>query len=206
MWTSRSLVVGALLLLAGCAGVTMSAPNRARIDVAGEPVTVAAPAGFCIDQAATATSASGAFTMISDCGLLGASGGTTPPVAALMTVSISADPDLVAQGGEATLDDLEAFLATSRGRAGLGRSGDANATRIVQSSRQGDVHYVLVEDRGPSPLPGVEPRFWRAFMTVNGHLAALSIQGFNGAAPDLQAQLRHLAAFAASLRAANPRA
>ena len=207
MPTSRLAPLAATLLLAGCAtGVTMSAPNRASVDVAGEPVAIAAPAGFCIDEAATATGPSGAFSMITDCALLGAPGGNTPPVAAMMTVSISPDPSLVAQGGETTLDDLQAFLASPRGLAGLGRSGDADATRIVQSTRQGDVLYLLVEDNGRSPLPGVEPRFWRAFMTVDGRMAALSIQGFDGASPDLQEQLRLLAAFAASLRAANPRA
>lgn len=207
MQTYKLIFLAAALLLAGCAtGVSLSAPNRASVDVGGEPVTVAAPSGFCIDPATTTTSPNGAFSLLTDCGLLGQPGGNAPPVAAMMTVSVSADAALVAEGGETTLDDLDAFLATPRGRAGLGRSGDAEATRIVQSTRQGDVHYVLVEDRGSSPLPGVEPQFWRAFMTVNGRLAALSIQGFNGAGPDLQAQLRHLAAFAAALRAANPRA
>lgn len=175
----RLALLAVALAFSGCTtGVTMGAPSRASVDVSGEPVVVAAPAGFCIDEAATSVESRGAFLMITDCGLLGQTGGRTPPVAAIMTVSISPDPNLVAQGGETTLDDLEAFLDTPRGRAGLGRSGDAGATRVLQSTRQGDVLYVLVEDNGASPLPGVAARFWRGFMTVDGRMAALSIQGF----------------------------
>jgi hypothetical protein len=215
MPTSRrtALLVAAALGLAACAegfgpgaGVALDAPDRARVTVAGEPIAIAAPRGFCVDEDSTTSGARGAFVMVSDCGLLGEAGGTTPPIGAVMTASISANPDLVAEGGETTLDDLEAFLATSRGRATVSRSGDGGATRILQTTRSGDVLYVLVEDRGPSPLPGVEARFWRAFMTVNGRMAALSIQGFDGASPGPEAALRHLAAFAASLRAVNPRA
>jgi hypothetical protein len=207
--TSRvAALAAAAAILGACAENTMqiSSPSRASVSVGGAPIAVAAPAGFCIDAQSTSVDARGAFVMVSDCGLLGQPGGATPPVAAVMTGSFSANPDLIAEGGDTTLDDLEAFLATARGRAVLGRSGDAGATRVVQATRQGDVLFVLVEDRGRSPLPGVEPRFWRAFMTVNGRMAALSIQGFDGAAPGLDASLRHLAAFAASLRAANPRA
>ncbi len=190
--------------LAGCAtGVQMTAPNRANVWIGGTSVAIAAPAGFCIDEAATATNTNGAFALLTDCGLLGHEGGRTPPVAAMMTASISARPEPVA-AGNTPIDDLEAFLDTSRGRAVLGRSGSAEATRILQSTRRNDVLYVLVEDRGSSPIPGVEPRFWRAFMTVDGRLAALTIQSFEGAGPDLQESLRHLAGFATALRATNP--
>jgi hypothetical protein len=207
MPTSRLALLAAAVALVGCAdGVAFTAPDRANVTVAGEPVAIAAPGGFCIDEASTTSGPRGAFVLVSDCGLLGKPGGRTPPVGAVMTASISANPDLVAEGGETTLDDLEAFLETSRGRAVLGRSGDGGATRVLQATRRGDVLYVLVEDRGQQPMPGVEERFWRAFMTVNGRMAALSIQGFEGASPGPEATLRYLSAFAALLRAANPRA
>jgi hypothetical protein len=201
-----ALALAAGLSLAACTGVTYTGADRARVSVAGVPVTIAAPGGFCVDPEGTTPSEAGAFVLVSDCALLGLGEGRTPPVAALMTASVSADPELIAEGGETTLDDLEAFLGTPAGRAVLGRSGDAARTRALQTTRQGDILYVLVEDRGQQPLPGVEPRFWRAFLTVNGRLAALSIQGFAGAGPELDASLRYLAAFAASIRANNPRA
>jgi hypothetical protein len=201
-----SALFTAALALAACAGVNYAGPDRAQVSVAGAPVTIAAPQGFCIDPQGTTSGEGGAFVLVSDCGLLGVGTGRTPPVGAVMTASVSANPALVAEGGETTLDDLEAFLATARGRAVLGRSGDAARTRVLQATRQGDVLYVLVDDRGQQPLPGVEPRFWRAFMTVNGRMAALSIQGFQGASPSDRDALRYLAAFAASIRASNPRA
>jgi hypothetical protein len=202
-----ALLLPAALALAACAeGVGFSAPDRTRVTIAGAPVTIAAPAGFCIDDASTTNSERGAFVLVSDCALLGRPNGDAPPVGAVLTASVSANPALVAEGGETTLDDLEAFLDTPRGRAVLGRSGDAQRTRTLQTTRRGDILYVLVEDRGQQPLPGVEPRFWRAFMTVNGRMAALSIQGFEGASPGPEGALNTLAAFAASIRAANPRA
>jgi len=197
-------VVLAALALAGCAtGVQMTAPNRANVAVGDRMLAIAAPAGFCIDEEATASNANGAFALVTDCALLGQEGGRTPPVAAMMTASISASPE-PATAGNSPIDELEAFLRTPRGRALLGRSGRSEATRIVQAARRDDVLYVLVEDRGTSPLPGVEPRFWRAFMTIDGRLAALTIQSFEGAGPDLQESLRHLVAFTAAMRAANP--
>jgi hypothetical protein len=207
MRTSRAVALLGLPLLAACAGgVGYGGADRARVSVAGVPVTVAAPKGFCVDPQGTTSGDAGAFVLVSDCGLLGLGEGASPPVGAVMTASISANPSLVSEGGETTLDDLEAFLGTPRGLAVVGRSGDANRTRVLQTTRNGDVLFVLVEDRGQQPLPGVEPRFWRAFMTVNGRLAALSIQGFQGASPSDRDALRHLAAFASSIRVNNPSA
>ena len=40
---------------------------------------------------------------------------------------------------------------------------------------------MLVEDRGPQPIAGIDRQFWRAFLEVNGRMAALSVLGFEGA-------------------------
>ena len=64
--------------------------------------------------------------------------------------------------------------------------------------------YVLVEDRGPQPIAGIDRRFWRAFLEVKGRMAALSVLGFEGAGLGPQDGLNQIAAFARSIRAANP--
>ena len=112
-------------------------------------------------------------------------------------------------GGEgddeaSTLDDLQDFLDTADGRAMVGRSGRGDRVRVLSKQLRGDVLYVLVEDRGQQPIAGIDPRFWRAFLEVNGRMTVLSVIGFEGTGPGLQEGLNELAAAAAAIRAANP--
>ena len=63
--------------------------------------------------------------------------------------------------------------------------------------------YVLVEDRGPQPIAGIDRQFWRAFLEVRGRMTVLSVLGFDGAGVGAQEGLNQLAALAASIKAAN---
>lgn len=196
------------LLLAACDPATLAgggAPSRMRLDVAGEALTIAAPAGFCIDRQSTTMSADGAFVLMSDCALLGARGGARAPVAAALTASVSAAP-MGGEGDDAggTLEDLQDFAATSDGRAAMGRSGRSSGVRILDSRIHEGVLYVLVEDRGPTPIPGVDRTFWRAFLEVDGRMVALSELNFDGAGIGAQEGLNRLASLARAIRAANP--
>jgi hypothetical protein len=216
MRTSRGLRAGALLLgglmVAGCDPATMAAmsgssPSRTKLTVAGQPVVVAAPPGFCIDAQSTTMTSAGAFVLMSDCTLLGkaSASGKRTPVGAALTASVSSG-GLGGEGDDeaATLDDLQLFLETADGRALVGRSGRADRVRILSRQLRDDVLYVLVEDRGRQPIAGIEPRFWRAFLEVNGRMTVLSVIGFEGTGPGLQDALNELAATAAAIRAANP--
>lgn len=200
------------LLLAGCDPATMAAmsgnsPSRAKVTVAGRPVVIAAPPGFCIDAPSTTMTSAGAFVLMSDCALLGAQSSRTgaTPVGAALTASVSSG-GLGGEGDDAaaSLDDLQDFLDTPDGRALVGRSGRADRVRILSRQQKGDVLYVLVEDRGQQPIAGIDPRFWRAFLEVNGRMTVLSVIGFEGTGPGLQDALNELAATAAAIRAANP--
>ncbi len=195
-------LAAALLALAGCEPASIGgAPGRASVNVGGQAIVVAAPPGFCIDGASTSVTAEGAFVLVSDCGLLGnAARAATPPVAAALTASIS-PTGLGAEGR--SLADLERFAASPDGRAALGRSGRGDRVRILATETRGDVLYVLVEDGGPQPIAGVERRFWRAFLEVDGRIAALSVLGFEGSGVDAQQGLAHLSRFAEALKAAN---
>jgi hypothetical protein len=216
MRVSHALRFGAFVLcglVAACDPATMSlsgasgagAPSRAKVTVAGRPVVIAAPAGFCIDAPSTAVTADGAFVLMSDCALLGRSRGGRPPVGAALTASVSAG-GLGGEGDDeaATLADLQHFLDTADGRALVSRSGRGDRVRIISRQLKGDVLYVLVDDRGQQPIAGIDPRFWRAFLEVNGRMTVLSVIGFAGTGPGLQDSLNQLAATAASIRAANP--
>jgi hypothetical protein len=205
MRTSEAVALAALGLLAACDPAAMggAAPSRTDVTVAGRSVTVAAPPGFCIDAASTAVSADGAFVLMIDCALLGAAASPRPAAASALTASISAG-GLTGEGDAAdTLEDLQAFAATPDGRALLGRSGRPERVRILASQVRNGVLYVLVEDRGPMPVAGIDRRFWRAFLEVNDRMAVLSELGFEDAGSDPQQGLNQLAALARSIQAAN---
>lgn len=203
---------GPLLALAGfalaaCDPAAMggNAPSRATVTVAGGPVVVAGPAGFCIDREVLNVTEAGAFALLGDCGELGGGGALArSPQGAALTASISAG-GLAGEGDDpaGSLAELAAFVQTAEGRALLGRSGRADSVRILATRPQGDVLFVLVEDRGPQVIGGVSPRFWRAFLEVRERMAVLSVLGFETGGLDEQASLNLLASFVASMQAAN---
>jgi hypothetical protein len=205
---SRAAALGlAGLALIACDPSMMpgaSAASRARVNVAGQAVTIAAPPGFCVDAGSTSQTADGAFVLMSDCALLGGPGSGKPPVGAALTASVST-AGLGGEGDAAdSLEDLREFAATAEGRAVLGRSGQPGRVRIRDARVSDGVLYVLVEDRGTLPIAGIDPLFWRAFLEVNGRMVALSGLGFAGAGFDPQDGLNQMAALARSIRAANP--
>ena len=156
-------------------------------------------AGLCIDEASTRVDAAGAFVLVRDC----ADGAIARPPRAAMTASVSSG-GLTGEGDAAsdTLADLQAYLATPDGLALVGRSGRSGGVRVLAQQMSGDVLFVLVEDRGPQPIAGLDARFWRAFLEVNDRMTVLSVLGFAGLGQ--QEGLEEVAALASAIRAANP--
>ncbi len=198
----------AAMALAACDPASMggTAPSRATVQVAGGPLVVAGPTGFCIDRETLNTSEAGAFALLGDCGQLGGGGGALArsPQGAALTASISAG-GLAGEGDDpaGSLAELAEYVQTREGRALLGRSGRSDAVRILALRPEAGVLYVLVEDRGPQVIGGVSPRFWRAFTEVSDRMAVLSVLGFETGGLDEQASLNLLASFVASMNAAN---
>ena len=210
---SLGLAAAAMLVLAACDPATMGAApgksgataSRARLDVAGRAVTIVPPGGFCIDPDSISSSDDGAFVLMTDCGRAGEGGGQGR-VGAAMTASVSTG-GFAGEGDTdaGSLADLAEFVASGEGRAVLGRSGQPDRVRVLNTQVSGDVLYVLVEDRGAQPIAGIERQFWRAFLEVNGRLVALSVLGFEGAGLAPQSALDQIAALARATQAANPR-
>ena len=195
------MLAAAALGLAACNPETMGAggPSRQKVTVAGRALTIAAPPGLCIDEGSTRIDAAGAFLLLEDCG-----GASARPPRAALTVAVSSG-GLTGEGDAAgdTLDDLRDFLTTPDGLALIGRSGRSAGVRVLAEQRAEGALFVLVEDRGPQPIAGLDRRFWRAFLEVNDRMTVLSVLGFDGGV-DAQAGLQQLAALASAIRGANP--
>lgn len=196
------LAAAATLMLAAAAWADPATSTK--VTVGGQRVTIAAPAGFCVDTKSTTTTTDGAFVLMSDCSLLGGRKTGQPPVGAALTASVSAG-GLAGEGDSeaGSLDELEDFAATADGRAVLGRSGQPERVRILSTVKKDDVLYLLIEDRGRMPLAGISRTFWRAFLDVDGRTVALSELGFEGSGLDRQQALDQVGALAAAIRAAN---
>ncbi len=199
----RALAAAAILgLLAACDPAAMgAAPGRANVTVAGRNLAIVPPPGFCIDTASINVSSTGAFVMASDCALLGGrpvAEGDAESLGAVLTASISASA--TAPGN---LAELEAFAATPQGRAALSRSGRGDRARVLATRSRNGVLYILIDDRGPQPIAGIEPRFWRAFLDLGGQMAVLSVLGFEGAGVDPTQGLALIQRFADHTQAAN---
>lgn len=198
----------AAFLLAACdpAGVSGAAPGRVTVKAGGQPITIAAPAGFCVDARSTSVTSTGAFVLLGDCVLLGkgAPAESRPTVGAALTASVSSGG--LGDGGPATqsLADLERYVRTPRGRALVGRGGEPDRVRILATETRAGVLYVLVEDRGAQPITGADPRFWRGFLEVNGRLLGISEIGFDGARRDPRESFVLLVGFADAIQRANP--
>jgi hypothetical protein len=217
-----------LLLLAGCEqpGVSGSTPTQTTVTAGGQRVTILAPTGFCIDQRSTNVTSNGAFVLVGDCALVGdtrapkvavtAHAGATPttgapeaaaakpPVGAAMTASVSPTGLSDADSSIHSLSDLARFAKSPPGLALVGRGGQSRGVRVLDSVEREGVLYLYVEDRGPQPIAGLEPRFWRALFEVNGRLTAVSELGFAGAGLDKQSGFNLVGAFVRSIKAANP--
>ncbi|MEO0913754.1 MAG: hypothetical protein AAFY59_12315 [Pseudomonadota bacterium] len=185
-----------LLLLAACA-VREVAEDRAVLRVAGSPVTVVAPAGFCVDPQSVDVTRAGGRLLFGDCAVLNGVAAEGAPVAAVISASISEE------GVPGSLADLRAFLVEGPGVVTLGRSGLPDQVRVRASAVRDGVLYIKIEDRGPSPIPGAAPVFWRGFFEAGERLVIGTVNGFGSGLSDGASQ-RILKSLADGTRAANP--
>lgn len=177
--------------------IVSSHPARAVIAADGREVVVEPAGGFCVEEDALSISGAAAFALLSDCQPQGARA-----FPGIVTVSVSntsmIDPGTTA---EDALAAMRQFLATDQGLALLGRSG--GPIRVEAARDVGDGLYVLVEDGTAAPLPILSPRFWRAFVELNGRMAMVTISSFRDNPLGDNAMLGSLARQVVALRRAN---
>lgn len=193
----------------GAFSVVSASAQRAVLSAEGNRVAVEPSPGFCLAEDEIETSDRSAFVLIGDCMMESAPMGDgaldlPPGMPGIMTVSLSGDPGFSGSGAsDRDLSQLEAYLETQEGRALLGRGGDGSQVSVIDTRRQGDTLYVLVEDRDGEAVPVLAPRFWRAFVELNERLAVITVSGFRDVPMNEEVMLRHLGDQVRQLQLAN---
>ena len=193
--------------------VVSASPARAVVSAKGRQVAIEPAKGFCLARESVETTGRSAFALIGDCALdsstasapRGARGELQLPrgLPGIITVSVSGDPGFEGGAGDESLEGLSKFLDTAEGRRMLGRSGNGNSVKVVESRRIGDGVYVMVDDSNEGVVPILDPKFWRAFIELNDRLAVVTVSGFRDRPLGREEMLKHLVSQVQTLRLAN---
>ncbi|PPB82413.1 hypothetical protein LV82_00343 [Albidovulum inexpectatum] len=204
-WISRALIVlAAGGLLAACQpGATGGQATRS-IAVMGGALTIAGPAGYCIDRTASRSGPDGAFVLLGSCASLGRSlSFGSPRYPAVLTVSILPGAPEAATFAQ-SFDAIDAFFRSEAGRRALARSGEAAKVAVLQSEKRGDVLFLRVRDQSQDEGRRVEPEYWRAIFALRGQIVTASALSVPERPVPQTAKRRILEELIARLVAANP--
>lgn len=203
-WISKGAI--ALLLTAALAaclpGDTGGTATRA-VAVSGGAVTIAGPAGYCIDRGALRNGAEGAFVLLGTCAALaGVPRPGMPAAPAVLTATVRPGAPQGAPLSE-SFAAMARFLRASPGRAALSRSGRAGTVSVAEVRSRGEVLYLRVRDTSASPGQPVEAEYWRAILSLRGQIVTLSALGLRDRPLPAAEKRRVLEAFVAQVQAAN---
>ncbi|MCB1395272.1 MAG: hypothetical protein H6898_05855 [Rhodobacter sp.] len=165
----------------------------AQITVLNRSVTVAGPAGYCIDAEATRESSIEAFALLVRCR------GTLRPAPVLSaTVTGVPAPD---SGDPGALRRLTEFLPTPAGRAQLSRSGDPADVTVREVTLSDNAIWLLVTDTG-NPA-SFDQTYWRAVLPIAGRIVTLSVLAAQEHPMEAGSGLTILRGFVRRMRAVN---
>lgn len=169
-------VLAALGLVAALAGCFETAPlteaasralapaaGPAQVQVLHNAVTVAGPAGYCVDVEATRESDIEAFVLLVRCRA------TLRPTPVLSATITGVETD----GEPAQMRALTEYLQTAPGRAQLSRSGDPRDVTVEEATYADGAVWLLITDHG-NPA-SFEDSYWRAILPVAGRIVTLSV-------------------------------
>jgi len=172
-----------------------------RTQVQGDSLTLAAPAGYCVDPASRQDGPNGAFVLWGSCAAIAENPRAPQPQYRAM---LSAAVGPVSQEPvEKSFRSYERFFRSEAGRAALARSGMARDVRILEVRRKEGLLLMKVSDRSAPSAAQMDAVYWREITSFAGHVAALSVLPLAGSDLDDQTQIALLEAFELSIRAAN---
>lgn len=184
-------------------GLATQIPRSKIVTAGGADVMIAAPQGFCLDEATVDENRKGAFVFLSDCRQVEGNWHRVP-ISAVLTASVSPSGLPGAEAGQAkALTALQGFLTTAPGAYTLGKSNNASGVRVVKSFTTDSALYILVEDTSTDTRDGASKQFWRGFTQSGGRLVAISVTGFSRNDPQEERALRIAQAFIQSILDAN---
>lgn len=174
MQTSKVILVGAILALAGCDGgfelgaVARKAPEQILL---ANGTVVAGAEGWCVDTATSHSTGDTAVVVLGSCAAIAHNASEPRPnVPGVFTVSVDSD-----ESAPPTPEDLEGFFSTDTGRAALARNGRAESVEILETWAQDGQLYLRAVDQ--STAPGTDPEIWRALFDLRGHFISVSLFG-----------------------------
>lgn len=194
----RSAALAALLALAGCAGgLSLGAPET--VAVADGALTVAGPAGYCVDRRLSRTGGPEAFVVLGACNAFSPVAARPRGTPAVLTATLSAEPAAPPEPGA-----LERFLRSPPGLAAISRAGRAETVEILSARGEDGVLVLHIRDTSAGAEgPATDPVYWRAVFGLNGRLVTATVLAFASRPISRDQGFRLLADFVARLRAAN---
>jgi len=164
------------------------------VTVAGRSVVVGGPTGYCVDRAASRLAGDTPFVLLGSCASIADDvNAPTPEQPGVLTAAVSA------QGGgpslAETLPQLEQFVRSAEGRAGLARDGQAGSVNVLSTRREGDAMFIHVRDTSTNLVPGLGSTYWRGLFEVKGRLVTVSVMEFEDQPIGSDASLSKLRGF-----------
>jgi hypothetical protein len=197
-------LIAALVLpfaLAACVEGSGTGGAPSAVALGGGAVTIAGPAGFCVDSRESRDGAKGGFALMGSCASVsGQPSAARPPEAAILTASVAgpAGADFAAR-----LPAIAQYLQTGPGHAALSRRGSAKSVTINSLSQAGGVLYLRATDTAPARGQSVTPAYDRAILEVKGRIVTLSVLALTSHPLSPEASRSILDAFVARVQGAN---
>lgn len=189
----------AAALMAGLAGCVAPGGGNplSTVPVLGGAVTIAPPAGYCIERASLLERDDSALLLAGRC----AGQEALAPAVLVATIGSAGsgagiDP---ATGGP----ELAAYFYSAPGRAALSRRGRAADVTVLEARGNGQAFLLRFADAGRGPDRAVQAETWRAVLSLSGRLVTLSVTGTPATPIDRDTGHLLLTAFVAATHSAN---
>jgi hypothetical protein len=174
-----------ILLLAAC--VAPSGGGSAT-KILGGAITVALPAGYCIDPKSGHGDGQSALVIAGRCSA------ARPVPAAAITISVGGEgSSAILKSGARALSD---WARSQAGRAALARDGSARSVAVRETLIWDGAFLIHLEDRATGP-------YWRGAIGIKGRLVMISVSPPSQRDLSLEAGRKVLEGVIGSLRRAN---
>ena len=194
-------------MLSSMGGVTAHGARAPSVhSVADGALRLKGPDGYCIDADASHATTEGGFALMGSCRALSAHPRDPHPEQPMvLTVSVAPGAPVVeAEQPGLDMDATEAFLTSEAGTRSLSRAPEDNRATVTRVLREPGVLFLRVEDTAPSQMGAVEPGYWRAVLTLRGHVVMATAMSLSSRPVGEEAGLTQLRALVSALQTANP--